>query len=149
MTRRGRLVARDLFEVGRRVRVATVSRPWRVPAAIALCAGALSAPGLVTAAPAPAAIHYHECQHPVLTGVEVSHLRHVGVRAACRVALRLHGYAAGGHTIVACKGRNHNVPVLELHSFEGWRLRLRPYFHLVQGRASFAVGGTDFPASCG
>lgn len=48
----------------------------------------------------------------------------------------------GGHTA----GR----PVLKIHRFEGWKLKiLHTYgFQMSRGRGSFEVTGTEFPLNC-
>ncbi len=93
-----------------------------------------------------------ECQHPVVTGVEVFKLHHITSRSACPVALALFRWETSGSTgsheraLYGCHGIGH--PYLRLHSFKGWHLALTPYFVMSRHGASFAVGGTDFPISC-
>ena len=90
-----------------------------------------------------------ECQHPVMTGVEVYKLRHVTSRVACPVALALFRWEAGGRherELYGCHGIGH--PYLRLREFHGWHLALTPDFVMSRNGASFAVGGTDFPINC-
>jgi hypothetical protein len=90
-----------------------------------------------------------ECQHPVMTGVEVYKLRHVTSRGACPVALALFRWETNGRherQLYGCHGIGH--PFLRLRTFRGWQLALTPDFVMSRGRASFAVGGTDFPINC-
>ena len=96
---------------------------------------------------------YIECQHPVVTGVEVSHLRHVSTRTACPVALALFRWENKDDHIrklYVCKGKPPGRPVLKTHSFEGWALSIAKsgFFEMSRGRGSFAVSGTDFPVIC-
>ena len=108
---------------------------------------------LVASAPAPA-IRYHECQHPVTTGVEVSQLRHVSAATACPPALALYSWEnKDDHTrqLYICAGRSPGKPVLKRHRFDGWALSLRGKFDIFtmsRGNSSFAVSGTDFPVIC-
>ncbi len=90
-----------------------------------------------------------ECQHPVMTGVEVSKLRGISSRSACPVALALFRWEDTGNrerSLYGCHGIGH--PFLRMHSFHGWHLALTPDFVMSRDRASFAVGGTDFPINC-
>jgi hypothetical protein len=90
-----------------------------------------------------------ECQHPVMTGVEIYKLHDVTARRACPVALALFRWETTGNrepVLYGCQGIGH--PYLRLHSFHGWRLTLRPDFVMSRRGASFAVSGTDFPISC-
>jgi hypothetical protein len=101
------------------------------------------------AATARTSDHSYECQHPVTTGVVISHVHGVSKHEACRVALALHRYEVDQqHVIVDCTGPNYTTPVLVLKRFEGWRTSLRHGFTLTKHQSSFAVGGTDFPAPC-
>jgi hypothetical protein len=100
---------------------------------------------------------FHECQHPVVTGVEVSSLKAVKVSVACPVALALfkwepqHGNTA---KLYGCHRKSPNtggLPYLKMHSFDGWRLSLTgryKAFTMSKGAASFHVSGTDFPLNC-
>jgi hypothetical protein len=89
-----------------------------------------------------------ECQHPVMTGVEVFKLHNVASSRACPVALALFRWENRDHeaTLYGCHAVVH--PFLRLHDFDGWRLALTPEFVMSRGEASFAVSGTDFPISC-
>lgn len=110
---------------------------------------AAAAVSLSASAPAGAAA-YTECQHPVGTGVEVSHLSHISSAASCPVALALYRWENSdnhGTELYRCAGFK---PVLKLHSFDGWTLSIARsgYFEMSRGHRSFAVGGTDFPLAC-
>jgi hypothetical protein len=116
--------------------------------------GALAAAAvfLTMTAPAPAA-KYIECQHPVVTGVEVSRLSHVSSATACRVALSLYRWENSDDHITKlykCVGGPAGRPVLEMHSFDGWALSIAKsgYFQMSRGQSSFDVSGTDFPLAC-
>lgn len=93
-----------------------------------------------------------ECQHPLVTGVEVYHLHHITSHSACPVAMALFRWEnAGGNgsnyaKLYGCKGLGHAY--LRMHTFKGWHLALKPEFVMSRGGASFAVTGTDFPISC-
>jgi hypothetical protein len=90
-----------------------------------------------------------ECQHPVMTGVEIYKLHDVTPRRACPVALALFRWETSGNreaTLYGCHGIGH--PYLRLRSFHGWHLALTPDFVMSRHNASFAVGGTDFPINC-
>lgn len=107
---------------------------------------------LTTSAPAPAA-KYIECQHPVVTGVEISHLRHVSRATACPVALALYRWENkdnNGAKLYKCAGRPPGTAVLKLHTFDGWALNIAKsgYFEMSRGESSFSVSGTDFPLAC-
>jgi len=115
-----------------------------------LAAAALASLTLSSSAPAASPI---ECQHPVLTGVEVSHLKNVSSATACPVALALHSWenkGENGSKLYLCAGGPQGKPVLELHSFDGWALSIgrSGYFEMSRGRRSFDVSGTDFPLAC-
>jgi hypothetical protein len=116
----------------------------------------LSAPGIASASSGlPAG--FHECQHPVVTGVEVYDLKSVTVSTACPVALALskwepkHDNAA---RLYGCHRKNPNAagfPYLKMHVFDGWGLSLTgryKAFTMTKGAASFQVTGTDFPLNC-
>jgi hypothetical protein len=101
----------------------------------------------------------HECQHPVMTGVEVYHLQGIRTAAACPVALALFSWetssAARQNALYGCNRPSRDAagyPYLKLHMFRGWKLSLigKPYgeFTMSRGRASFRVVGTDFPLNC-
>lgn len=143
-----------------------------VALAAAACALALSAPALAHESVAPAAtptgrggpaaapgrraggaaaFRYVECQHPVMTGVEVYRLHRISSRRACPLALALYRWEVTGNherDLFGCRGRGRHTPFLKLHRFDGWRISLRPAFTLSRRGASFAVGGTDFPINC-
>ena len=121
----------------------------------AVAAAALALP----AAPAGAEPRLHECQKPVVTGVEVYGLHDIAPAAACPVALALYKWenASASHirALYGChfpRPEAAGYPYLRLRSFHGWRLSLlgRPYglFTMSRGAASFHVGGTDFPLNC-
>lgn len=90
-----------------------------------------------------------DCQHPVMTGVEIYKLHDVTPRRACPVALALFRWETTGNrepVLYGCHGIGH--PYLRLHSFHGWHLTLTPDFVMSRHGASFAVSGTDFPINC-
>jgi len=111
---------------------------------------ACAAVALCSLVPARArALSTIECQHPVLTGVEIYRLHHITSRRACPVALALFRWDdTEGHepSLYGCHGMLH--PYLRLHSFHGWHLALTPDFVMSRRGASFAVTGTDFPINC-
>jgi len=117
--------------------------------------GALAAAAVVlltTSAPAPAA-KYIECQHPVVTGVEISHLRQVSSATACPVALALYRWENKDNdmpTLYRCAGKPPGTAVLKLHTFDRWALSIAKsgYFEMSRGKSSFYVSGTDFPLAC-
>jgi hypothetical protein len=117
---------------------------------VALAATALLAASFSTgAASAQATI---ECQHPVMTGVEIFKLHNVASSTACPVALALFHWETSGENghneraLYGCHGIGH--PYLRLHSFHGWHLALTPDFVMSRDGASFSVTGTDFPINC-
>jgi hypothetical protein len=93
-----------------------------------------------------------ECQHPLVTGVEVYRLHHITSRSACPVALALFRWetkgddGSGERALYGCHGLGH--PYLRRHEFHGWHLTLTPDFVMSRHGKSFAVGGTDFPINC-
>lgn len=117
--------------------------------------GVLASAGPAHAIPARATRTY-ECQHPVMTGVEVYGLRHVSRARACRVALALFAWETPQHArrLYGCRPPSPapGYPYLKLRRFDGWRLSLhgRPYGELMmsRGSSSFLVSGTDFPLNC-
>lgn len=116
--------------------------------------------GLVLLAPSTsfAGSSSHECQKPVRTGVEVYNLHHISSATACPVALELFRWesssAARQKALYGCarpRPEAPGYPYLRLHRFRGYRLSLsKPgkIFTMSKGRASFEVGGTDFPLNC-
>jgi len=122
----------------------------------ALAAAALASV-LASPASAPAMPPVHECQKPVVTGVEVYDVKGVPIKRACELALALFKWENAGHwtALYGCRRASRNAagyPFLRLHSFHGWRLALRgrPYgeFEMSRDRRSFFVTGTDFPLNC-
>lgn len=126
----------------------------RVPiVAAVLTSGAATVATLAALAVAPAtagAASYVECQKPLVTGVEVSKLRHITSHGACPVALHLYRWEAKEGNIQRLYRCDHFKPVLELHRFAGWRIRVvHTYgFRMSRSGRSFEVGGTDFPLNC-
>jgi hypothetical protein len=120
---------------------------------VSLATSALLSPG------AWATPKIYQCQKPVMTGVEVFGLRRITPARACPVALALFAWEtrspAHAKALYGCRRLRRNgagYPYLKLHRFRGWRLSLvgRPYatFTMSRGKASFHVGGTDFPLNC-
>jgi hypothetical protein len=108
--------------------------------------------GALAAGPAASAQRLTECQHPLVTGVEVYHLSHVGTATACRVALALFRFEAKPGNIpklYGCTSRPGR-PFLKLRRFDGWSLHIAVSgpFVMSRGAASFDVTGTDFPLNC-
>ncbi|HEX3615279.1 MAG TPA: hypothetical protein VHU61_01995 [Solirubrobacteraceae bacterium] len=129
----------------------------RIIVVIALLASAaLTAPAVASASSGlPAG--WHECQHPVVTGVEVYRLKSVKVGTACAVALALSKWEPkhkNASRLYGCHRKNADsagYPYLKLHVFDGWKLSLTGRygaFTMSQGAASFEVTGTDFPLNC-
>ena len=119
------------------------------PLLVAAIAVAVS---VATSSPALAA-RSTECQHPVLTGVEVSHLSHVSTATACHAALALHSWEIEGNhasMLYRCPANPAGRPVLKKHSFDGWALSITRAgaFQMAHGASSFYVSGTDFPIAC-
>jgi hypothetical protein len=116
----------------------------------------LSAPAIASASSGlPAG--FHECQHPVVTGVEVYGLKNVAVSTACPVALALSKWEpkrANAARLYGCHRKSADAagfPYLKLHVFGGWRLSLTgryKAFTMTKGAATFQVTGTDFPLNC-
>ena len=124
--------------------------------ALAITLLALSAP-VAAHASSGLPVGLHECQHPVITGVEVYDLKSVKVSTACPVALALYKWEPKHDNAARLYGchRKHpdagGLPYLKLHSFDGWELSLTgryKAFTMSKGAASFQVTGTDFPLSC-
>jgi hypothetical protein len=105
------------------------------------------AASLAVAGPAHAASEI-ECQHPVITGVEVSSLSHVTSARACPVALSLWKWENkdnNGSKLYTCAP----MVVLKLKTYDGWSLSLnKAGFKMSRGTSSFYVSGTDFPIAC-
>ena len=113
---------------------------------------AAAAGALAMSVPASAA-KYTECQHPVVTGVEVSRLRDVSTATACSAALSLYRWDnEDGHIrrLYTCTGGPASSPVLTLRTLHGWALHVTKAgdFEMSRGRRSFYVSGTDFPLAC-
>lgn len=110
----------------------------------------------MSAGPSAAMPRLYECQHPMTTGEEAFHLRHVDPHTACRVVRKLAAWLSHDHNparLYRCRRPDPNAggtPVLKMHRFDGWRLRLSPTdgFVVYRGHRSFAVTGTDFPLAC-
>ncbi|HEY2715413.1 MAG TPA: hypothetical protein VGI73_04255 [Solirubrobacterales bacterium] len=117
-----------------------------------LCVAALAG------APAHAATmaKSYECQHPMTTGQEAVNLKGIGPKAACKVVRSLGRFLstpANIEKLYECAGatRNHpGRPVLLMHEFEGWKLKLHKGYDFVMHKpgASFRVTGQDFPVNC-
>lgn len=116
--------------------------------------------GLLLFAPAGAlaAPHYHECQKPVRTGVEVYKLHNITAAGACPVALALFAWeyssTARTEALYGCarpKPEAPGYPYLRLHRFRGYEISLTGRFKeftMSRGRSSFELSGTDFPLNC-
>ena len=90
-----------------------------------------------------------QCQHPVVTGVEVFEMHRITSARACPIALALfHWEDTENHETVlyGCHGMLH--PYLRLRTFHGWHLTLTPELTMSRHGTSFAVRGTDFPINC-
>jgi hypothetical protein len=127
------------------------------PRATALLANAALGAACVCPAGASALPALHECQKPLMTGVEVYALRSVSQAHACKLALALFAWENAGHwsVLYGCRRpdpESAGYPYLKLRHFHGWRLSLRghPYgeFRMSHGASSFFVTGTDFPLNC-
>jgi hypothetical protein len=117
--------------------------------------GALAAVAgvLLSASTSAPAAKYIECQHPVVTGVEISHLRHVSRATACPVALALYRWENKDNNmpkLYKCTGKPPGTAALKLHTFDGWALSIGKsgYFEMSRGQSAFYVSGTDFPLAC-
>jgi hypothetical protein len=108
---------------------------------------------------AAASVRTHECQHPVVTGVEVYHLKAITTGRACPVALALFRWETSSpahqDSLYGCNRPAPDAagyPYLRLHTFRGWKLSLfgKPYgeFVMSRGGSAFRVVGTDFPLNC-
>jgi hypothetical protein len=118
---------------------------------------ALAAVLMLAGAPARAAKPIvHECQHPLVTGEEAVNVKGVSVAEACKVVRALGTYLskpANIRKLYECAGESAKQPgrpVLLMHEFEGWKLKLANGFNFVMYKpgASFRVTGTDFPINC-
>jgi len=100
---------------------------------------------------------WHECERPVVTGVEVHALHGVTAQTACPVALALFKWENKPYhaaKLYGCHRPSSNsagTPYLRMHSFDGWSLSLTGHyraFTMSRAGASFEVTGTDFPLNC-
>lgn len=100
---------------------------------------------------------FHECQHPVITGVEVYALKNIKASTACPVALALSKWEPkhqNASRLYGCHRTSPDAagyPYLKLRVFNGWKLSLTgryKAFTMSMGAASFEVTGTDFPLNC-
>ncbi len=94
-----------------------------------------------------------ECQHPIVTGVEIYGLRHISIARACPVALAFFRWEIQGKhrlSLYRCHelGQRHPHPHLRMRDFRGWRLSLTPDFVMSHHGASFAIAGNGFPIEC-
>ena len=131
--------------------------PLKAAVAVAMAA-ALALLALVALPGSPAAAakpKSYECQHPLVTGEEAVNPKGISPKEACKVVLALGRYLAKPANIrklYECRGetRSHpGRPVLLMHEFEGWKLKLvNYYFVMYKPGASFRVTGTDFPVNC-
>jgi hypothetical protein len=97
-----------------------------------------------------------QCQQPLVTGQEAVNIKNVSPQAACRTVRALarlieNGSKAG--RLYECVGAGRNrpgKPVLKIHRFDGWNLKVvKTYgFRMSRGSASFEVTGQDFPLNC-
>jgi len=121
-----------------------------------LAAAALLTLLALTGAPASAAKpKVYECQHPLVTGQEAVNPKGVTPQEACKVVRSLGKFLSKVPNIrklYECKGETASHPgrpVLLMHEFEGWKLKLQNYaFIMYKPGASFRVTGTDFPVNC-
>jgi hypothetical protein len=115
---------------------------------------ALASSSAPVPAPAARSVWTVECQHPIVTGVEIYRLRHISIARACPIALALFRWEVHGrHRLLLYRchelGQRHPHPHLRLRRFRGWRLSLGPDFVMSRHRASFAIAGAGFPIDCG
>jgi hypothetical protein len=109
-----------------------------------------------TALAAPAKGLRRQCQHPLTTGQEAVNIKGVSPKAACKVVRALGAFLAKGRNVeklYECAGgtpRRPGRPVLLMHEFKGWKLKLVHGYGFVMHKpgASFRVQGTDFPINC-
>jgi hypothetical protein len=135
------------------------SHSHRTSLRTALAAAALAATALLvllalSGSPASAAgkNKVYECQHPLVTGQEAVNPKGVSPKEACKVVLALGKFlekVPNIRKLYACQGPGNHTPVLKMHEFEGWKLKLTNYaFIMYKPGASFRVTGTDFPVNC-
>ena len=151
--------------VGRHVvAVPAPRRPRTSPLRTALAAAALAAAALLamtllmlgSTSAAAAKPKVYECQHPVVTGQEAVNPKGVTPQEACKVVRSLGKFlekVPNIRKLYECKGetRQHpGRPVLLMHEFEGWKLKLYKYYTFVMSKPgqSFRVAGQDFPVNC-
>jgi hypothetical protein len=130
----------------------------RIPLRTALAAAGLAAAVLLmmlalAGTPASAAKpKVYECQHPLVTGQEAVNPKGITPKEACVVVRSLGDFLSKVPNIrklYACKGPGHHTPVLKMHEFEGWKLKIQNYaFIMHKPGESFRVTGTDFPVNC-
>jgi hypothetical protein len=121
-------------------------------AALALVCLAALAGSPANAAPAKS----YECQHPLTTGQEAVNVRGISPKQACKVVRSLGkflGKPGNIEKLYECAGATPKMPgrpVLLMHEFEGWKLKLVKGYNFVMYKpgASFRVTGTDFPVNC-
>jgi hypothetical protein len=121
-----------------------------------LAAAALSFAVAGGAAAAPSTGVTRECQHPMTTGQEAVNIKNVSPKTACKVVRALARFIEDGakpEGLYKCVGltkQHPGRPVLVIHSFEGWKLKVVNGYGLkvYRGNASFGVTGTDFPLNC-
>jgi hypothetical protein len=97
-----------------------------------------------------------ECQHPLTTGQEAVNIRGVSPQEACKTVRALARFIENGAKparLYECAGisRNHpGRPVLKIHRFDGWNLKVvKTYgFRMSRDGGAFEVTGTDFPLNC-
>jgi hypothetical protein len=130
--------------------------PTRLAVAAVVFCGLL---GLLHGGPARAASQglTRECQHPLTTGQEAVNIRGVDPKTACKTVRALARFISNGERpgrLYGCVGTHggHTAgrPVLKIHRFEGWRLKIVQTYGLQMsaGGGSFDVTGTDFPLNC-
>ena len=125
----------------------------------AVCASALVALSLALvsgAGAASASSRSYECQHPMTTGEEAYAVHGINPHVACRAVRALAAWLQRGDNasrLYRCKRSSPDaggVPILKLHTFDGYSLRISNTYGFVmyKGNTWFAVGGTDFPLNC-
>jgi hypothetical protein len=88
-----------------------------------------------------------------LPGIEVLDLHNVSGRAACRVALSFYRWwSRDDHSahFVTCHGTSPDHAVLNVHSFDGWKLSISAagWFVMTHATQSFRQDGQDYPIVC-